>query len=242
MPRNDLGLYDRHAREWWDARSRFARSLHEVNRVRLELVRARWGARLRGARVADLGCGGGLLAEPLARDGAAVIGVDLSGPTLAEARRHAAGVAASAVSYARGDARRPPLAAGWADLVLCADVLEHVADWRAVLAGAGALLAPGGEIFFTTINRTRRAGWLAVTLGEGLGLVPRGTHDPRLFITPAELATAAAGLGLRCDAPLGLRPRLLATALGLRLRMRTCRSLAVEYAGWLITSGEDIDR
>lgn len=231
--RNDLGLYDRHAEDWWNRNSAFSCSLHEVNRLCLAAIRKRLGPTLRGSTVIDLGCGGGLLAEPLAMAGAQVMGVDLSGPSVIAARNH--GRDLNNLSYVRGDVRCPPLARHSADLVLCADVLEHVADWKAVLAAAAILLRPGsGQLFVVTINRTVRARWLAVIFGEGLGFVPRGTHDPKMFITPTELGDAAHKSGLVANGYLGFSPRLIATVCARRLCMRTSRSLAVEYGAWFV--------
>jgi 2-polyprenyl-6-hydroxyphenyl methylase/3-demethylubiquinone-9 3-methyltransferase len=230
---NDLTLYDQHARSWWDADHAFARSLREVNRLRLELVRARFSGRLRGMTVVDVGCGGGLFAEPLAGDGARVLGLDRSAASLTEAVRHARHARPPAPSYLRADARRLPLADGCAALVLCADLLEHVEGWRQVLAEAARLLAPGGEIFVTTVNAGWRARLLVVTLGEGLGLVPRGTHDAARFISPQQLIDAGAALGLECSGRAGLVPNLLRTALSLRLSMRVGTSEVGEYAMWL---------
>ena len=230
MSANDLTLYDRHARSWWDDDHAFARSLREVNRLRLLLVRQRLAGRLHGLTVVDIGCGGGLFAEPLAGDGAHVLGLDLSAASLTAAVAHAP---APAPAYLRGDARRVPLAEGCAGLVLCADLLEHVEDWRAVLAQAARLLRQGGELFVSTVNAGWRARLLVVTLGEGLGLVPRGTHDAARFISPQSLIAAAAALGLECSGRAGLVPNLWRTALSLRLSMRIGVSEAVEYALWL---------
>jgi 2-polyprenyl-6-hydroxyphenyl methylase / 3-demethylubiquinone-9 3-methyltransferase len=230
MSANDLTLYDRHAVSWWDDHHPFARSLREVNRLRLALVRERLGNRLRGMTVVDLGCGGGLFAEPLAGDGARVLGLDRSAASVMAAARHAR---PPAPGYLQADARLVPLAEGCAELVLCADLLEHVEDWHQVLAQAARLLLPGGEIFVTTVNSGWRARLLVVTLGEGLGLVPRGTHDAARFISPQQLISAAAGLGLECSGRAGLMPNLLRTALSLRLSMRVGSSEAVEYALWL---------
>lgn len=229
--RNDLGLYDRHARDWWDGASAFAASLHEVNRVRLGLIHGRLGPRLDGMIVVDLGCGGGLLAEPIARSGALVTGIDISAPSLHAAAAH--GRPLTHLSYVRGDARSPPYASAAADLVLCADVLEHVTDWQRVLRAARALMRPAtGQLFVTTINRTWSARILAVEIGERLGFVPAGTHDPALFIAPDDLVREAQSLGLQCSDMVGFTPRLAATIWARRLRMRISRSLAVEYAAW----------
>jgi 2-polyprenyl-6-hydroxyphenyl methylase/3-demethylubiquinone-9 3-methyltransferase len=230
--RNNLDLYDRHADDWWNDRSPFSRSLHEVNRVLLATIRARMGDRLKDMTVVDLGCGGGILAKPLACDGAWVVGLDTSLPSLFACRRHAADI--SRLGLVRGDVCIPPLAPAWADLVLCADVLEHIPDWRAVITAAAALLRPGGTLFAATINRTPWATWLAVTLGEGLGFIPRGTHDPTMFITPEELIAQARTLGLRSDGCFGLRPTLLRTLMDRRLRMTTSSAPSVLYGAWFV--------
>jgi 2-polyprenyl-6-hydroxyphenyl methylase/3-demethylubiquinone-9 3-methyltransferase len=107
------------------------------------------------------------------------------------------------VYFTCADARACPLAEASADLVLLADVVEHVADWRAALGEAARLLRPGGVLYVNTINRTARARWLAVHVAEGLRLLPRGTHDAAMFVRPEELSAAAAAVGLRCTASAG---------------------------------------
>jgi 2-polyprenyl-6-hydroxyphenyl methylase/3-demethylubiquinone-9 3-methyltransferase len=227
---NDLALYDRHAAEWWDAGSRFAASLHALNEVRLKEVRERIGASFSGFAV-DLGCGGGLLAEPLARAGATVIGVDISAPSLREGRRHGGGL--RRLHYARGDALRAPLPDAVADLVLCADVLEHVPRWSEVVAEAARLLRPGGLFYVNTISRTWRGRALSIWLGEGLGFVPRGTHDHRLFVRPDELREAGDRRGLACERIIGQRVRALKTAMRWRLAFASTRSTWGMYSAWL---------
>jgi 2-polyprenyl-6-hydroxyphenyl methylase/3-demethylubiquinone-9 3-methyltransferase len=137
---NDLGIYERQADEWWDPSSRTFRSLHAVNAFRAEILREWLGERLAGARVVDLGCGGGLLADALARQGARVVGVDRSVGSL----RAAVGHARHGERFVAGDLRHPPLRDGCADLVLLADVLEHLDEPAAAVAAAARLLAPGG--------------------------------------------------------------------------------------------------
>lgn len=188
----DIALYDRGAPAWWDASSRFSGSLHGLNAVRLAELTARLPGGP-GVLVVDLGCGGGLVAEPLARRGARVIGIDKSGASLRVARAHAPGVAG--LHYVHGDACRTPLPDACADLVVAADVLEHVPAWRSLVQEAVRVTRPGGLIYCHTLNRTWRSRWLAITLAEGLGLVPRGTHEHRLFVRPAELREAAAACG-----------------------------------------------
>ena len=229
--RNDLDLYEREAAHWWDADSRFAASLHAINAHRLGEVHERLGARLAGLAVVDLGCGGGLMAEPLARAGARVVGCDLGAASLAAGRRHGDGL--RDLHYLRADARRVPLADGCADLVLAADIVEHIDGWTAVVCEAGRLLAPGGLLYVSTINRTWRATLLAVHLAEGLRLVPPGTHDPARFVRPQELAAAGASAGLTAEAPRGQRLRLWATLARWRVQVAPGPSTALEYTMWL---------
>ncbi len=229
--RNDLDLYEREAAHWWDADSRFAASLHAINEHRLAEVRARLGERLAGLAVVDLGCGGGLMAEPLARAGARVVGCDLGAATITAARVHGSGL--HALHYLRADARRAPLADGCADLVLAADIVEHIDGWQTVVSEAGRLLAPGGLLYVSTINRTWRATLLAVHVAEGLRLVPPRTHDPARFVRPQELAAAGTAAGLKAEPPRGQRLRLWATLRDWRIRVAPGTSTALEYTMWL---------
>ncbi len=229
--RNDLGLYDRHADAWWDERGRFAATLHGVNELRLQHLRERFGGDMRGMVVADLGCGGGLLAEPMARMGASVVGIDQSERSLEAARAHAGGL--HGLRYEQGDARNPPLPAGCADLVTCADMLEHVDGWQQVLTAAARILRPGGVVYVSTLNRTAASRWLAVHLAEGLRLIPPGTHDPERLIRPSELTAAAEAAGLGTIRILGQRLRFMATLRHWAIRLAPGTSTALGYACWL---------
>jgi 2-polyprenyl-6-hydroxyphenyl methylase/3-demethylubiquinone-9 3-methyltransferase len=229
MEANDLGIYERRADEWWDPSSRTFRSLHAVNAFRAEILREWLGDRLAGARVVDLGCGGGLLADALARQGARVVGVDRSVASL----RAAAGHARHGERFAAGDLRHPPLRDACADLVLLADVLEHLDEPAAAVAAAARLLAPGGFLYVNTLNRTRRARVLAVSVAEGLGFIPAGTHDARLFVTPGELREAGERAGLTWRRAVGERPRLGATLLGRAVKLARTESLAIAYSALL---------
>ena len=233
--RNDLELYDRHAAEWWDERGRFAASLHGVNALRLRHLTAVYGADMRGIDVVDLGCGGGLIAEPLARRGANVIGIDASAKSLDAARAHAAEL--SGLSYQLGDIRSPDLPDHCADLVVCADVLEHVEGWPAVVAAAARLLRPGGRLYVTTQNRTWLARILVVHVAETLRVVPPGTHDPDRFIRPDELIAVASEHGLGSPIVLGQRLRLLATIRAWAARLDEGRSTSIGYAAWFAAAG-----
>ncbi len=233
--RNDLTIYDREARDWWNEQSPSFRSLHAIHRHRLARLIA-WLEAVGGAdvltrtTVVDLGCGGGLLAEPLAVRGARVIGCDLGGASLAVARDHArASGGARPPLYVRGDLRAPPMRPGSADLVLLADVLEHVSEPAAIVQTAARLLRPGGFLYVSTLNRTWRARWLAIVLAEGLRLVPRGTHDWSLFIRPDELTSWAATAGLERHHLEGESPALLRCLRSWAIHVRPSHSVATAY-------------
>ena len=229
MRRNDLDLYERRAGDWWDERSRAFRSLHGVNRFRVQLVGEWLGERLRGARVVDLGCGGGLLAQSMLASGASVVGIDLSYASVRAAREHLGGNSL----FAQGDACNAPLSSGCADIVLLADVLEHLPTPDAAVHEAARLLRPGGLAYVNTINRGWRARLLAVTVAEGLGLVPRGTHDPALFIRPDELERAADRAGLHLVRIQGEAPDLIRTVRRWTIELSKSSSQAVTYSALL---------
>lgn len=220
----DQALFDRSG--WWDEDCRAFASLRALSSFRSALL-ARWlGDALREAVVIDLGCGGGLLSVPLARAGARVLGVDLATQALGAARQQGG----ERLLAVRGDLEAAPVGDGVADVVLLADVLEHVADPAAAVGEAVRLLRRGGHLFVNTINRTLRSRLFAITLGEGLGYVPRGTHEWRLFVRPDELDAMAAAAGCVRVQRCGEAPRLLATVRTGAVQLRPSRSLAVGYA------------
>lgn len=228
--RNDLSLYDRRAGDWWDEKSRFAASLHGVNELRLRHIFRRLGG-CAGKRIIDLGCGGGLIAEPLARAGAQVIGMDISGQSVQVAAAHGAGV--PGLCYLRADIADVSLPDACADAVIMADVIEHVDDWRAAVTAAGRLLRPGGACYVNTINRTWRARLMAVTVAEGLGFVPRGTHDADKFVRPLELMKAAEAAGLHVERFLGQRLLWMSSIREYRVRVAEGDGTGVGYSAWL---------
>ena len=193
------------AAEWWDPRGSSA-MLHRLNPPRLaylrERVDAHWGGDehgfhpLAGKRALDLGCGGGLLAEPLARLGAAVTGVDAAAEAIAVARAHAE-TAALDIDYRAGGVEA--VAGERFDLVTCLEVIEHVApaDRDRFARGVADAVAPGGVLVMSTPNRTSLSQLAIVTLAESFGQIPRGTHDWDRFLTPDELTALLAGAGLR---------------------------------------------
>jgi 2-polyprenyl-6-hydroxyphenyl methylase/3-demethylubiquinone-9 3-methyltransferase len=227
---NDLTLYERNADQWWNPRSAAFRSLHGVNELRVELLREWLGERLDGLVVADLGCGGGLISEPMARAGARVAGVDRSCASVAVAARRIGR------RFVCGDALRAPLASGCADVVLLADVVEHL-PYAAAVGEAARLLRRGGACFVSTFNRTLRARWLVVHLAEGLRLVPRGTHDARMFVAPEELRREAARHGLEQERIQGEAVELGPTLLRWKVRLRRTGDLSVGYCALFRKTG-----
>ncbi|WP_018217445.1 methyltransferase domain-containing protein [Salinispora vitiensis] len=230
LPRNDPRQYDDLAGEWWRPDGAFA-MLHWLAESRAALVPA---ASRPGAVLVDLGCGAGLLAPHLAGKGYRHVGVDLTGSAL----RQAAG---QGVAVLNADATAVPLASGCADVVAAGELLEHVPDWRTVVAEACRLLRPGGLLVLDTLNDTALSRLLAVHIGERLPTVPRGIHDPRLFVDDRALAAECAryGVNLRLR---GIRPQLIRVlgwlarrargAGGVPPRIVPTWSTAVLYQGW----------
>jgi 2-polyprenyl-6-hydroxyphenyl methylase/3-demethylubiquinone-9 3-methyltransferase len=185
------------AHRWWDPTSEF-RPLHEINPLRLEWINSL--APLAGKEVCDIGCGGGILSESMARKGAKVTGIDLSEKALKVADLHSleSGVAVryemiSAEELAAREPRRY-------DVVTCMEMLEHVPDPAAVVKAAATLVKPGGHVFFSTINRNPKAYLFAVIGAEYiLRMLPKGTHDYAKFITPSELAQHTRNAGLEVN-------------------------------------------
>ncbi|MEQ8966756.1 MAG: bifunctional 2-polyprenyl-6-hydroxyphenol methylase/3-demethylubiquinol 3-O-methyltransferase UbiG [Azospirillaceae bacterium] len=204
-PASDPGLYDGAADAWWERPPRWVRALANLVPARLAVfdpVIGDW----RGKRVLDLGCAGGFMAEAIARRGAIVTGIDPAAATVAAARRHAE-ASGLAIRYDAGVGEALPYADDSFDVVVSVDVLEHVTDLEAVLDEVARVLVPGGLFCFDTINRTPFATLAVVTMGERvLRLLPRGTHDPALFIRPGELAAGLGARGFRLGPVTGLGP------------------------------------
>jgi 2-polyprenyl-6-hydroxyphenyl methylase/3-demethylubiquinone-9 3-methyltransferase len=199
----ELAKFGALAHRWWDPSSDF-KPLHDINPLRLDYIDRRCGS-LSGKRTVDVGCGGGILTEAMARAGANVIGIDLSEKALAVARLHQleSGVE---VDYraiaAEALAAQEPASF---DVVTCMELLEHVPDPASTVAACAKLIRPGGLAVFSTINRNPKAYLLAVIGAEYLlRLLPRGTHDYARFIKPSELAGFARRAGLESDALIGM--------------------------------------
>ena len=190
------------AHRWWDPTSEF-RPLHDINPLRLEWINAR--AHLSGRKVIDIGCGGGILAESMARKGADVTGIDLSEKALRVADLHSLESSVQ-VRYELIAAEDMALReVGQYDVVTCMEMLEHVPDPASIVRAAAALVKPGGHVFFSTLNRNPKSYLYAVIGAEYLlRMLPKGTHDYAKFLTPAELSHFARQAGLQLDAFKGL--------------------------------------
>ena len=190
------------AHRWWDPTSEF-RPLHEINPLRLEWINAR--APLAGRKVIDIGCGGGILAESMARKGADVTGIDLSDKALKVADLHSLESGVTVRYKLIAAEQMAAEEAGQYDVVTCMEMLEHVPDPAAIVKAAAALVKPGGKIFFSTLNRNPKS-WLFAIVGAEylLRMLPKGTHDYAKFITPAELSQFAREAGLQVDGLKGL--------------------------------------
>lgn len=199
----ELARFGKLAARWWDPQGE-SRPLHDLNPVRLAFVAAR--VALRGARVADIGCGGGLLSEALARSGADVTAIDLAPEVIEVAKLHlhetnAAMSAPLAIDYrlcsSRDLAVREPATF---DAVCCMELIEHVPDPAALVGDLAAMLKQGGKLFLSTLNRTPASFATAIIGAEYVArLLPRGTHDYRQFLKPSELAALLRRAGLKLD-------------------------------------------
>jgi len=219
----EIAKFEAMAKEWWDPHGKF-KPLHMINPLRLDYINRQAG--LKDKVVLDVGCGGGLLAEGMARRGATVSGIDRSPKALGVARLHSqhSGVA---VSYEETDAETwaKEHAEGY-DIVTCLEVLEHVPDIRSTIRACAAMLRPGGHFFFATLNRTP-ASFLKAIVGAELilGWLPRGTHDYDKFIRPSELNQAIRGAGLETVELRGMSYSLLTD------RFTMSDDLSVNYLG-----------
>ena len=199
----ELAKFSDLAHRWWDTESEF-KPLHQINPLRLAWIDGL--ASLKGKQALDVGCGGGILADSMARIGASVTGIDLSTKALRVAQLHALEAATSNVSYeeisAEDLARERPASF---DVVTCMEMLEHVPDPASVVRACHALAKPGGWVFFSTINRNAKAFLFAIVGAEYvLGMLPKGTHEYAKLIRPSELAGFCRDAGLELQKSRGL--------------------------------------
>ena len=210
----DIDRFAAQSASWWDPGGSF-RPLHHINPVRIDFVRRQLLAHFHrdtrslspftGLKLADIGCGGGLVAEPMTRLGFRVTGLDADAQAIATARAHAA-ASGLTIDYRVADIETLVRAGEQFDVVLALEIVEHVTDRDAFLAALAALVKPGGALVGATLNRTPRSFALAIVGAEYvLGWVPRGTHDWRRFVRPSEfvLGLRRAGLTTTCLAGLG---------------------------------------
>ena len=199
----ELAKFSDLAHRWWDKESEF-RPLHEINPLRLDWIDSL--ASLKGKRVLDVGCGGGILADSMARRGANVLGIDLASKALKVAQLHALEAKTANVQYQEISAEK--LASeqpGSFDVVTCMEMLEHVPDPSSIVKACALLVKPGGHVFFSTINRSPKAFLFAIVGAEYvLGMLPRGTHEYAKLIKPAELAAYCRSAGLNLEQFKGL--------------------------------------
>ena len=191
----ELAKFSELAHRWWDPESEF-RPLHQINPLRLDWIAKQ--APLAGRQVLDVGCGGGILAEAMARQGAEVLGIDLASKSLKVAQLHALESGLGNVAYrevaVEALAQERPASF---DVVTCMEMLEHVPDPASVVKACAELVKPGGWVFFSTLNRNPKSFLFAIVGAEYvLKLLPRGTHEFAKFIKPSELAADCRSAGL----------------------------------------------
>jgi 2-polyprenyl-6-hydroxyphenyl methylase/3-demethylubiquinone-9 3-methyltransferase len=200
----ELAKFSDLAHRWWDANSEF-RPLHQINPLRLEWINGL--ASIKGKQVLDVGCGGGILSDAMARAGATVTGIDLAGKSLKVAQLHALESQTPNVSYREISAEA--LAAETParfDVVTCMEMLEHVPDPASIVKACSTLVKPGGWVFFSTLNRNPKSFVFAIIGAEYvLNLLPKGTHEYARFIRPGELAAHCRTAGLNLQATKGLQ-------------------------------------
>ncbi len=199
----ELAKFSELAHRWWDPESEF-KPLHQINPLRLDWIAGR--AALAGARVLDVGCGGGILSDAMARRGADVLGIDLADKPLKVAQLHALEAQTPSLAYrlVAVETLADEQPARY-DIVTCMEMLEHVPDPQSVVTACARLLRPGGALFLSTLSRNLKAFLYAIVGAEYvLGLLPKGTHEYARFLRPSELAQGCRGAGLDVAESCGL--------------------------------------
>ena len=200
----ELAKFSELAHRWWDVNSEF-RPLHQINPLRLEWINNL--APINGKAVLDVGCGGGILSDAMARSGATVTGIDLATKSLKVAQLHALETQTPNVTYREVSAETLAAeATAQFDVVTCMEMLEHVPDPASIVKACAALVKPGGWVFFSTLNRNPKSFLFAIVGAEYvLNLLPKGTHEFAKFIKPSELAAYCRAAGLELQATKGLQ-------------------------------------
>jgi 2-polyprenyl-6-hydroxyphenyl methylase/3-demethylubiquinone-9 3-methyltransferase len=204
----ELAKFSELAHRWWDPSSEF-KPLHQINPLRLGWIERLLGARgVRGRQVLDVGCGGGILAEAMARHGAtSVLGIDLAVKPLKVAQLHALEAGLQNIDYREVAVERLAAAQPASfDVVTCMEMLEHVPDPASIVRACAALVRPGGQVFFSTLNRSPKSFLFAIVGAEHvLNLLPKGTHEYARFIRPSELAQWCRNAGLLLEHTRGMQ-------------------------------------
>ena len=200
----ELAKFSELAHRWWDVNSEF-RPLHQINPLRLEWINNL--ASINGKAVLDVGCGGGILSDAMARSGATVTGIDLATKSLKVAQLHALETQTPNVNYREVSAEALAAEApAQFDVVTCMEMLEHVPDPASIVQACATLVKPGGWVFFSTLNRNPKSFLFAIVGAEYvLNLLPKGTHEYAKFIRPSELAAYCRSGGLTLQATKGLQ-------------------------------------
>ena len=199
---HEINKFGSMAERWWDTQGEF-KTLHDINPLRLQFIQSY--ADIAGKRIVDVGCGGGILTEGLAKQGADALGIDLSEELIDIADLHGleSGVSAHYQKIsAEALAQQQP---GSFDHVTCMEMLEHVPDPGSIISACATLVKPGGMVFFSTLNRKPKAYLLAIVAAEHvLQMLPKGTHDYKTFIKPSELSQSARAAGLELQGMVGI--------------------------------------
>ena len=217
----EIAKFSELSAHWWDTQGEL-RTLHEINPLRLQYINDR--AHLNGKKVLDIGCGGGILAESMAKIGAQVTGIDMSESSIQVAKLHQY-ESGTDVDYLVTTAEALATThAGEFDVITCLEMLEHVPDPASIIAAAARLVKPGGQLFFSTINRTLKSYLFAIIGAEYvLKLIPKNTHDYAKFIRPSELADWMRAADLNVDEITGMAYNPLTKA------AKLCSDVAVNY-------------
>jgi len=218
-------MYTDYAHEWWNDKNSKFRSLQRISKFKIELINE-WIGDVSGLNIVDLGCGGGLISIPLIEMGANLTGIDISDTSIKVAIKKSK---LGGKFFVR-NIKNTELPDDSSDLVILADVLDHIEDYPKILEEASRITKKGGLIFVSTINRTILSKIFALYLGEGFGFIPKGTHDYKLFIRPHELINNAKLFGLKQIKIQGEFPKVFSTLIAHAICFRKSTTQALAYS------------